>query len=125
MSRYEDVLIDTDVGIGAVATRIEQLLGAPTQLSTTPSGDLRRAFLLGEDHHVVLDESDLVDDLDLPLSTFHYDLEVGAGSVGEQEQLAREIYDKLAAGTDWRLMLLFDDAGEFVAQRDRLVTAGR
>jgi hypothetical protein len=128
MSRYEDVLIDTDAGIDVVAARIEELLGSEFQI-VDGSVEPQRALVLGERRYAWLDDADFVDEPGLPFSEFRYLLEVRAGertdSADDQEQLAHEVYDRLVAGTDWRLMLLFNDLQRFQAQRDRLATAGR
>lgn len=131
MARFENVLIDTTEPLTAVAATIGEIVGhEPARVPNDHivEDDEEWFVRLDGSSSVFLAVAGLDDDRDMPLSRYRYLVQVQtiAGDKRDhagQTRAARQLYDRLAAATDWPLLLAFNDAQEFVARRGRASTA--
>lgn len=123
MSRYENVLVDADLPLPAFAARIAGVAGSPVE----EHGDAFRVDLDDTTSGFVA-VADLDDEPHAPFSRYRYLIEVqsvrdGRRDFAAAQQAARRLYERLAAATDWPLLLAFHDGDQVVARRDRTAAA--
>lgn len=125
MSRFKQVVIDTEEPIESVVDTLVRVLGVEVL-----ERDARPAVLAADDTSAVLKgDADLDNSLGMPLSEFGYVLDLWTrpdprlDGYARQEAAARQVYEQLVAGTPWRLLLAFDDLQQEVARRDAAAAA--
>lgn len=128
MSRFENVLADTDLALDEFAGRIGGIVGSEPERMEDVAGDAYYLIQLGTRTSAILDVADLADERGIPFSRYRYLVEVQSvrdGRRDDQAQMAaaRGLYDRLAAETDWPLLLAFRDGAELIAQRDARAAA--
>lgn len=127
MARYETILVDADSTLDEVAGEVARIVGRVARPQTDATGAAYWSIPLpaGAVGHVA--RADYEDDHRMPLSQYRFEVGVvdPGRDVARQESAARELYDALAASTQWPLLLTFDDLQQRVASRDVQPAAGR
>lgn len=106
-----------------MAARVGQIVGRPPAKVVDDYDVEEWALRLGDGDQAFIAVADLEDDRGMPLSRYRYLAQVqsvrdGRRDYDAQERVARGLYDRLTAATDWALLLAFNDGQQFVACRD-------
>jgi hypothetical protein len=123
MARHEQVMISTDASYEDVVSTIADALESPT-VTTNTNGYAVVRFPAARTAVVIEPAAgEYEDDQGMPLSQYEYLIDIwvrGSGYDGYAAQMAaaREVFDRLAAATDWRLLLAFNDLQREGARRD-------